>query len=162
MFIPEFPGVNVKEELPKIVYKNITKIYGPEPDELILARAKEELEALAKRDYEFIYYVSARLVAESEALNYPVGSRGSVGSSILALFAGISTNNALPTHYHCPKCHHHEWVPFQKKKYDVGDEEIEKILTNGLDYETKNCPSCGHELWSDGFNGSLTSFMGAD
>ncbi len=76
MFIPEFPGVNVKEELPKIVYKNITKIYGPEPDELILARVKEELEALAKRDYEFIYYVSARLVAESEALNYPVGSRG--------------------------------------------------------------------------------------
>ena len=73
MFIPEFPGVNVKEELPKIVYKNITKIYGPEPDELILARVKEELEALAKRDYEFIYYVSARLVAESEALNYPVG-----------------------------------------------------------------------------------------
>lgn len=76
MFIPDFPGVDVKEELPKLVFKNLTKIYGPEPDELILNRVKEELEALAKRNYEFIYYVSAKLVEESEKLSYPVGSRG--------------------------------------------------------------------------------------
>ena len=89
-------------------------------------------------------------------------SRGSIGSSILAMFAGITTNNALPPHYHCPNCHKHEWVPEQKKDYEIGDEIITKILKNGLDYETRTCPDCGHEMWSDGFSGDFRSFCGAD
>ena len=78
------------------------------------------------------------------------------------MFAGITTNNALPPHYHCPNCHKHEWVPEQKRDYEIGDEIITKILKNGLDYETKTCPECGHEMWSDGFSGDFRSFMGAD
>lgn len=92
----------------------------------------------------------------------PKKSRGSIGSSILAMFAGITTNNALPPHYHCPNCHKHEWVPEQKRDYEIGDEIITKILKNGLDYETRTCPECGHEMWSDGFSGDFRSFMGAD
>ena len=76
MFIPDFPGLNVKEELPKLAFKKLKEIYGPDPDELILNRVNEELDALSKRDFEFIYYVSSRLVQESESLNFPVGSRG--------------------------------------------------------------------------------------
>ena len=85
-----------------------------------------------------------------------------IGSSILAMFAGITTNNALPPHYHCPNCHKHEWVPEQKKDYEIGDEIVTKILKNGLDYETRTCPECGHEMWSDGFSGDFRSFCGAD
>lgn len=78
------------------------------------------------------------------------------------MFTGITTNNALPPHYHCPKCHHHEWVTSIKKDYELDDEIVEKTLTNGLDFPTKNCPECGSELWSDGFSGSIKSFIGAD
>lgn len=73
MFIPDFPGLNVKEELPKLAFKKLKEIYGPDPGELILNRVNEELAALSKRDFEFIYYVSSRLVQESESLNFPVG-----------------------------------------------------------------------------------------
>lgn len=76
MFIPDFPGVNVKEELPKLAFKKLKEMYGPEPDELIVKRMTEELNALASKNYEFIYYVSSLLVTESRAKGFDTGSRG--------------------------------------------------------------------------------------
>lgn len=162
MFIPDFPGVDVKEELPKLAFKRLKEMYGPEPDELIVKRMTEELNALASKSYEFIYYVSSLLVSESRARMFDVGSRGSVGSSVLAMFAGITTNNALPPHYHCPNCHHHEWTGNLKKDYVINDEIVTKTLKIGLDFDDKNCPTCGTKMWSDGFSGDFRSFVGAE
>ena len=76
MFIPEFPGLDVKTELPKLAYKNLYEKYGPNPEPLIVERMQTELEALAKRNFEFIYYVSGKLVEVSEQNGFGVGSRG--------------------------------------------------------------------------------------
>ena len=78
------------------------------------------------------------------------------------MFAGITTNNALPPHYHCPKCHHHEWTGNLKKDYTINDEIVTKTLKIGLDFDDKHCPSCGELMWSDGFSGDFRSFVGAE
>ncbi len=84
---------------------------GPLPDVLQKAAEKGVGLHLRPRLRDVLYVIAVRLVALPNAGGYQVGSRGSVGSSAVAHFSGISEVNSMPPHYLCPTAaKHSEWI----------------------------------------------------
>ena len=134
-------------ELRRLSYERAVELYGDPIPEYIAARMALELEPIIKGGFDAIYMAAQKLVSESQRAGYPVGSRGSVGSSIIAYLAGITEVNALPPHYRCPVC---KWNEFPK---DTG-------AACGADMPPKPCPLCGTETVRDGFDIPFATFLG--
>ena len=136
-------------ELKRLVWGKAHQLYGEEPPEIVTERINVELDAILGRHYDVIYMSAQKLVQDSLDHGYLVGSRGSVGSSLVAFMSGITEVNSLPPHYRCPKCKH-------------SDFEIAKELGAGCgaDMPDALCPVCGTPYAKDGFNIPFETFLG--
>ena len=138
---------NSAEQLRDLVYGKMHRIYGENPPSIVQERVDTELNTILSHHYDVIYMSAQKLVQNSLEHGYLVGSRGSVGSSIVAYMSGITEVNSLPPHYVCPKCKYSEFV-------------TDNSYGCGADMPEKNCPQCGTPLRRDGFNIPFETFLG--
>jgi len=137
------------EDLKDLVYGKLKELYGDNPPKVITERIETELGDILDRGYDVIYMSAQKLVGASIKEGYLVGSRGSVGSSIVAFLAGITEVNSLPAHYRCPKC--------QRTDFESGEG-----YGCGADMPDMNCTDCGATYTKDGFNIPFETFLGFD
>ena len=145
LFAPKIE--NSVEDLKALVYGKMHRLYGENPPELVQKRVDTEMHDIISCHYDVIYMSAQKLVQNSLENGYLVGSRGSVGSSIVAFMSGITEVNSFPPHYRCPKCHY--------TTFDVPDD-----CACGADLPDATCPKCGERLDKDGFNIPFETFLG--
>ena len=147
LFAPKIE--NSVEDLKALVYGKFHRLYGENPPELFVKRVETELNDIISCHYDVIYMSAQRLVQNSLEHGYLVGSRGSVGSSIVAYMSGITEVNSFPPHYRCPN---------PECKHTVLD--VPKGFNCGADLPDANCPLCGSKMEKDGFNIPFETFLG--
>ena len=140
---------NSVEDLKSLVYGKMHRLYGDNPPELITKRVETELNDIINCHYDVIYMSAQRLVQNSLEHGYLVGSRGSVGSSIVAYMSGITEVNSFPPHYRCPNA---------ACKYTTFD--VPKGYECGADLPDALCPQCGTPYAKEGFNIPFETFLG--
>jgi len=147
LFAPKIE--NSVEDLKSLVYGKLHRLYGENPPKLFVDRVETELHDIISCHYDVIYMSAQRLVQNSLENGYLVGSRGSVGSSIVAFMSGITEVNSFPPHYRCPN---------PDCKHTILD--VPKEFNCGADLPDMDCPICGTRLEKDGFNIPFETFLG--
>lgn len=135
LYTPSIEGA--EEDIRNLTYNTATSIYGSPLPEIVEKRITKELDSIIGHGFAVIYLISHKLVKKSLLDGYLVGSRGSVGSSIVATMTNITEVNPLPAHYVCTSCHYHKF--FTNGEY-----------ASGFDLPDKDCPTCGEALTKDG------------
>ncbi len=136
------------ELLRQLTYDKAISIYGENMPSLVRDRIDVELNSIINNGYSVLYIIAQKLVSKSLSDGYLVGSRGSVGSSLVAYLSGITEVNSLPPHYVCPKCKKSEF-------FKTTDE-----LGCGFDLPPKKCPDCGEMMTGDGHDIPFETFLG--
>jgi DNA polymerase-3 subunit alpha (Gram-positive type) len=147
LYTPIIEGAD--DEIRNTCYETARSLYGEELPEVVTARLEKELVPIIKYGFSANYLISERLVKKSNQDGYLVGSRGSVGSSVVATFLGISEVNPLPAHYLCrnPDCKYSEWF-------------LDGSVPSGFDLPDKACPRCSTIMRGEGQDIPFETFLG--
>lgn len=139
------------ETLRTICYNKAHEMYGETLPRIVVDRMERELHSIISNGFAVMYIIAQKLVWKSNEDGYLVGSRGSVGSSLVATMSGITEVNPLSPHYYCPGCHF----------YDFDSEEVKQFTgLAGCDMPDRVCPVCGKPLMKDGFDIPFETFLG--
>lgn len=158
---------SIEKETRRIVEETCKHLYGDNPHPIVRKRLDHELNCIISNGYASIYYICHLMVKKSLEDGYLVGSRGSVGSSLVATMMNISEINPLAPHYRCKKCHFHTFR-MRKDEIDLyGLTDIEAPLQetlqsvdSGYDLPDAVCPVCGAPLAKDGHDIPFETFLG--
>jgi DNA polymerase-3 subunit alpha (Gram-positive type) len=137
------------EEITRVTWKAVSELYTfqGKTAPIVEDRVNKELDSIIGHGFAIMYYIAYMLVKKSNEDGYIVGSRGSVGSSLVATLCGFTEVNPLPPHYRCPGCSHSEFD--NTGRYG-----------SGYDLPLKDCPHCGTEMKRDGQEIPFETFLG--
>jgi len=158
---------SIENKLIKMVSDKARELYGNPLPPLVKDRIDKEIKSITENKFSTVYYISHLLVKKSLDEGYLVGSRGSVGSSLVATLMDITEVNPLTPHYVCPNCHFSAFkmTSEEKTRYGLSDEELalQSVLDqvdSGFDLPAETCPKCNRELSKDGHAIPFETFLG--
>lgn len=131
----------------ELTMKKAYDLYGNPLPDIIDKRIQKELNSIINHGYAVLYLMAEKIVSKSVEDGYLVGSRGSVGSSLVATLMGITEVNPMPPHYLCSKC---------KKTIFFTDGEY----GSGFDLPNKICEICNIPFSKNGQDIPFETFMG--
>lgn len=140
------------KKLKKACKEKAESVYCAGIPEQVSERLSTEINNIKKNGFDSIYYINHLLVNKSNEAGYLVGTRGSVGASLVSYLSGISEMNPMPPHYYCRKCGFSDFNVYGIEGFHVGDA--------GIDLPDKACPKCGCALEKDGFDIPVETFLG--
>jgi DNA polymerase-3 subunit alpha (Gram-positive type) len=145
LYTPSIEGAEA--DIKELTYGTAEGIYGSPLPEIVEARIDKELKSIIGHGFAVIYLISHKLVKKSLVDGYLVGSRGSVGSSLVATMTEITEVNPLPAHYVCATCQYHQFF-------------TDGTYASGFDLPDKDCLHCHTPLTKDGQDIPFETFLG--